>query len=49
MDAATRRSPAATALLIGFGIALAGGLIAGAAGAFRAAHLRPADALRTVE
>jgi ABC-type antimicrobial peptide transport system permease subunit len=36
-------------LLIGFGIALAGGLIAGAAGALRAARLRPADALRTVE
>jgi len=36
-------------LLIGFALALAGGLIAGAAGAFRAARLRPADALRTVE
>jgi ABC-type antimicrobial peptide transport system permease subunit len=36
-------------LLIGFGIALAGGLIAGTAGALRAARLRPADALRTVE
>ncbi|MEI8105988.1 MAG: ABC transporter permease, partial [Actinomycetes bacterium] len=36
-------------LLIGFGIALAGGLLAGAAGAFRAARLRPADALRNVE
>ena len=36
-------------LLIGFGIALLGGLIAGAAGAMRAARLRPADALRTVE
>src|SRR5581483_8542959 len=40
---------AATVLLVGFGIALAGGLLAGAAGAFRAARLRPADALRTVE
>jgi ABC-type antimicrobial peptide transport system permease subunit len=40
---------AVTVLLIGFGIALAGGLLAGAAGAFRAARLRPADALRTVE
>ena len=30
-------------------LALAGGLLAGAAGAFRAARLRPADALRTVE
>jgi ABC-type antimicrobial peptide transport system permease subunit len=36
-------------LLIGFGVALLGGLIAGAAGAMRAARLRPADALRTVE
>jgi ABC-type antimicrobial peptide transport system permease subunit len=36
-------------LLIGFGLALAGGLLAGTAGAFRAARLRPADALRTVE
>ena len=38
-----------TVLLIGFGLALAGGLLAGTAGAFRAARLRPADALRTVE
>ena len=38
-----------TLLLIGFGIALLGGLLAGAAGALRAARLRPADALRTVE
>jgi putative ABC transport system permease protein len=40
---------AVTVLLIGFGLALTGGLLAGAAGAFRAARLRPADALRTVE
>ena len=40
---------AVTVLLIGFGLALAGGLLAGTAGAFRAARLRPADALRTVE
>jgi ABC-type antimicrobial peptide transport system permease subunit len=40
---------AITVLLIGFGVALAGGLLAGAAGGFRAARLRPADALRTVE
>lgn len=38
-----------TILLIGFGLALAGGLLAGTAGALRAARLRPADALRTVE
>jgi ABC-type antimicrobial peptide transport system permease subunit len=36
-------------LLLGFALALLGGLLAGAAGAFRAARLRPADALRTVE
>jgi ABC-type antimicrobial peptide transport system permease subunit len=38
-----------TILLIGFGLALLGGLIAGSAAAFRAARLRPADALRQVE
>ena len=36
-------------LVIGFAIALLGGLIAGTAGAFRAARLRPADALRQME
>lgn len=36
-------------LLAGFGLALVGGLLAGAAGALRAARLRPADALRTLE
>jgi putative ABC transport system permease protein len=36
-------------LLLGFVLALLGGLIAGAAGAFRAARLRPADALRQME
>ena len=36
-------------LLAGFALAVIGGLLAGAAGAFRAARLRPADALRTVE
>jgi ABC-type antimicrobial peptide transport system permease subunit len=35
--------------LLGFALALAGGLIAGSAGALRAARLRPADALRQVE
>ena len=38
-----------TVLLFGFLLAVVGGLIAGAAGAFRAARLRPADALRNVE
>jgi putative ABC transport system permease protein len=36
-------------LMLGFVLAVAGGLIAGTAGAFRAARLRPADALRQVE
>jgi ABC-type antimicrobial peptide transport system permease subunit len=36
-------------LLIGFGLALLGGLVAGTAGAMRAARLRPADALRQVD
>jgi ABC-type antimicrobial peptide transport system permease subunit len=36
-------------ILAGFLLAVLGGLLAGAAGAFRAARLRPADALRTVE
>jgi len=36
-------------LLLGFLLAVVGGLIAGAAGAFRASRLRPADALRQVE
>ena len=40
---------AVTVLLVGFGLALVGGLLAGGAGALRAARLRPADALRTVE
>ncbi len=38
-----------TVLVIGFALALLGGLIAGTAGALRAARLRPADALRQVE
>ncbi|HEX6788278.1 MAG TPA: ABC transporter permease [Gaiellaceae bacterium] len=37
------------AVAIGFGLAVLGGLIAGAAGALRAARLRPADALRQME
>ena len=36
-------------LATGFALALLGGLIAGAAGALRAARLRPADALRQME
>jgi len=38
-----------TIILLGFGLALFGGLVAGAAGALRAARLRPADALRQVD
>ncbi len=38
-----------TIILIGFGLALLGGLVAGTAGALRAARLRPADALRQVD
>jgi ABC-type antimicrobial peptide transport system permease subunit len=38
-----------TVLAIGFALGLLGGLIAGTAGAMRAARLRPADALRQVE
>jgi ABC-type antimicrobial peptide transport system permease subunit len=40
---------AAGVLLLGFLLAVIGGLLAGAAGAFRASRLRPADALRQVE
>jgi putative ABC transport system permease protein len=38
-----------TVILLGFGLALVGGLVAGTAGALRAARLRPADALRQVD
>jgi putative ABC transport system permease protein len=40
---------AGSIILIGFALALLGGLLAGATGALRAAQLRPADALRQVE
>ncbi|HZB22594.1 MAG TPA: ABC transporter permease, partial [Gaiellaceae bacterium] len=39
----------ASVLALAVALALAGGLVAGAAGAFRAARLRPADALRHVD
>jgi ABC-type antimicrobial peptide transport system permease subunit len=46
----TLKAPVAGSLIIvGFALALVGGLLAGAAGALRAARLRPADALRQVE
>jgi putative ABC transport system permease protein len=38
-----------TILLLGFGLSLFGGLLAGSAAALRASRLRPADALRNVE
>jgi hypothetical protein len=40
---------AVTVLLIGLLVAVLGGLVAGAAGGWRAARMRPADALRQVE
>ncbi len=49
-DTVTLNAPLSFEVLAaGFLLALVGGLIAGIAGAFRASHLRPADALRTVE
>jgi len=36
-------------LLLAIVLALLGGLVAGAAGGLRAARLRPADALRSIE
>ena len=49
-DTVSLTAPIGVAVLaIGFGLALLGGLIAGTAGALRAARLRPADALRQVE
>ena len=39
----------ASVLVLGLGLALLGGMIAGAAGALRAARLRPADAMRQVD
>jgi putative ABC transport system permease protein len=40
---------AGSIIVIGFALAVLGGLLAGATGALRAAQLRPADALRQVE
>jgi putative ABC transport system permease protein len=49
-DTVSLTTPAtASMLLIGLGVAILGGLLAGGAGAMRAARLRPADALRQVE
>jgi len=49
-DAVSLSAPVGAAIVLGgFLLAVLGGLLAGAAGALRAARLRPADALRTVE
>jgi ABC-type antimicrobial peptide transport system permease subunit len=49
-DAVSLSAPVGLAIVLGgFLLAVLGGLLAGAAGALRAARLRPADALRTVE
>jgi ABC-type antimicrobial peptide transport system permease subunit len=49
-DAVSLSAPVGGAIVLGgFLLAVLGGLLAGAAGALRAARLRPADALRTVE
>ena len=49
-DAVSLSAPVGVSIVVGgFLLAVVGGLIAGAAGAARAARLRPADALRTVE
>jgi putative ABC transport system permease protein len=48
-EVALKAPLAVSIILIGFALALLGGLLAGATGALRAARLRPADALRQVE
>jgi ABC-type antimicrobial peptide transport system permease subunit len=49
-ETVTLDAPVKTSVLaLAVALALAGGLVAGAAGAFRAARLRPADALRHVD
>jgi putative ABC transport system permease protein len=48
-DIALRAPLTLSLLLLGIGLALAGGLIAGAIGALRAARIEPADTLRRVE
>jgi ABC-type antimicrobial peptide transport system permease subunit len=48
-DASLTAPVTAAIVLLGFGLAVVGGLVAGAAGALRAARLRPADAMRRVD
>lgn len=49
LDVALTAPVSATTLALAVGLAVAGGLVAGAFGGWRAARLRPADALRRVE
>jgi len=49
LDVALTAPVSATTVAIAVGLAVAGGLIAGAFGGWRASRLRPADALRRVE
>ena len=42
-------SPSLRLILLAIGLAVLGGLIAGAIGGLRAARMRPAAALRTIE
>jgi ABC-type antimicrobial peptide transport system permease subunit len=49
LDIALSAPVSATTITLAVGLAVAGGLIAGAFGGWRASRLRPADALRRVE
>jgi ABC-type lipoprotein release transport system permease subunit len=49
LDVALTAPVSATTIALAVGLAVAGGLVAGAFGAWRASRLRPADALRRVE
>jgi ABC-type antimicrobial peptide transport system permease subunit len=49
LDVALTAPVALTTIALAVGLAVAGGLIAGAFGGWRASRLRPADALRRVE
>ncbi|MBT2883367.1 ABC transporter permease, partial [Streptomyces sp. McG5] len=49
LDVALTAPVSATTLALAVGLAVAGGLVAGAFGGWRASRLRPADALRRVE
>jgi ABC-type antimicrobial peptide transport system permease subunit len=49
LDVALTAPVSVTTIGVAVGLAVAGGLIAGAFGGWRASRLRPADALRRVE